>query len=235
MVFASATMLVATAVLTTGAHTPVRGAAPAVRAPTGVYRAELSRLALGLALGAAAAPLAARAACDPTTGEECLGNFWDSGRLTYSKADQLSSFRAEAPAQSGRTILRLTARLQRQRAAFDDLAPLVALGECDEARRRLRAPPLDNVRKASSEIALLASDTRAAGDAQRRFTAAIDGFDVQLMRVGRRDRSADGLAGDFSKAAAEFDTFLAAVGVPKPERAAAAAARQPNVAPASLR
>jgi len=145
----------------------------------------------------------------------------------------MSSYKSEAPGQSDRTALRLTARLQRQRQAFDALGPLVALGETEEARRRLRATPLDDVRKASTEIALLRADPGAAQAAQRKFTAAVDRLDSQLMRAGRRERSNDGLENEYAEAIAEFDSFLAQVGVPKPER------QQPkavgNTAPASLR
>lgn len=175
----------------------------------------------------------ARAVCDPTTGEECTGNFWMTGKMTYNKAEQLSEYKSSAPVQSDRTILRLTARLQRQRQAFDELAPIIALGQAEEARRRLRTPPLDGVRKASSDLALLVADTRKARDAQRTFTAAVDRLDTQLMRVDRKERSADGLAGDFSEASKQFDSYLKVVGVPKPERAPKPDG--PNVAPASLR
>lgn len=199
-------------------------------------RSGASRLALAGALAAAAGGgLAPRALaiCDPTTTEECTGNFWMTGKLTYNKAEQLSEYKSNAPLQSDRTILRLTSRLQRQRQAFGDLAPLIALGEAEEARRRLRSPPLDGVRKASSDLALLFTDTRKARDAQRSFTAAVDRLDSQLMRVGRKERGIDGLSGDFSTAEREFDEYLALVGVPKAERAPPAGAK--NSAPASLR
>jgi hypothetical protein len=54
------------------------------------------------------------------------------------------------------------------------------------------------------------------------------------MRAGRRERSNDGLENEYAEAAAQFDAFLAQVGVPKPVR------EQPkkgegNTAPASLR
>jgi len=178
----------------------------------------LSRRAV--AFGAAAVPLSsvrvlpARAReCDPTTGEQCMGNFWESGKFTYSKDEQLENFASSG--DSGRTVLRLTARLQRQRAAFQDLGPMIALGEVEEARRRLRSPPLDDVRKSSSEIAVLgAADSRKSRAAQKRFTGALDRLDSELMLAGRKDRSIDGLDVEFGKARSEFDSYLNFVGVP---------------------
>lgn len=112
---------------------------------------------------------------------------------------------------------------------------MIALGEIEEARRRLRAPPLDGVRKASNDLVLLSADVKQAGRAQRAFTAAVDRLDSQLMRAGRKERTIDGLSGDFADAAGQFDLYLQAVGVPKPERAKASADAAANVAPASLR
>lgn len=177
------------------------------------------RWVLTASAAAAVAPRAAPATvCDPTTGEECMGgNFWQTGKFTYSKEAQLAELANSGDAD--RTVLRLVARLQRQRQAFADLGAVVALGEADDARRRLRQPPLDDVRKSTSELAGLQADTRRARAEQRKFTQSLDVLDTQLMRVTRRERSAEGLAADYDSARRQFDKFLVLVGVPPAERA----------------
>mmetsp|Transcript_18956 Transcript_18956/g.48867 ORF Transcript_18956/g.48867 Transcript_18956/m.48867 type:complete len:218 (+) Transcript_18956:24-677(+) len=211
---------------------PTIAVALAIGAPTkpasGLARTQpaLSRRALlvtpasaALCLGVAPLPVRARG-CDPTSGEPCVGNYWETGQF-FSKEEQMRQYAATDDA--ARTVIRLTARLQRCRAAFVELGPQIVLGDIGGARRALREPPLDGVRKASLElVGLQQADTKRARDKLQRFRNGLDKLDSQLLRVGRGDASADGLGPDFDAARKAFDDFLGEVGVPLAEVAPAA-------------